>query len=110
VNKPLHAAFARAPYLHNASVLTLKALINLEDRRAVFFQGENPYDPAALGLTSPREEEWKEGDPKYYFRFDTRVQGNSNAGHDYPWPRGEVVQEAQKQQALDDLLEYLKTL
>jgi mono/diheme cytochrome c family protein len=109
INKPLHAAFARAPYLHNASVLTLKALLNLEDRRVVFFQGENPYDPEALGLTSPTEAEWKEGDPKFYFRFDTRVPGNSSAGHDYPWPRREVVKDPQKQKDLEDLLEYLKT-
>src|SRR5207237_1093892 len=89
-NKPLHSAFSRAPYLHNASVLTLKELINLADRKPVFFRGENRYDVEAVGLSSPDEKAAKAGDPRLYFRFDTRIAGNANRGHDYPWPRAEV--------------------
>jgi hypothetical protein len=109
-NKPLHSAFSRAPYLHNASVLTLKELINLADRKPVFFRGENRYDVAAVGLSSPDEKDFKSGDPRLYFRFDTRVAGNSNRGHDYPWPRAEVKEDTKKQAELELLLEYLKTL
>src|SRR5262249_25308728 len=109
-NKPLHSAFSRAPYLHNASVLTLKELINLADRKPVFFRGENRYDVEAVGLWSPEEKDYKVGDPRLYFRFDTRVSGNSNRGHDYPWPRVEVEKDTKKQADLENLLEYLKTL
>ncbi len=110
LNKPLHSVFSRGPYLHNASVLTLKELIHLEDRRPVFFRGANPYDIEALGLWSPREGDPKAGTPPFYFRFDTRAAGNSNRGHDYPWRRQDVQQDTKKQADLENLLEYLKTL
>jgi hypothetical protein len=103
LNKPIPSAFSRAPFLHNASVMTLRELIHLEERQVVFLRGENLYDPEALGLKSLPA-------GKLRFRFDTRVPGNSNLGHDYPWPREAVVQDAAKQQQLRDLLEYLKTL
>jgi hypothetical protein len=82
VNKPMHSMFSRAPYLHNASVLTLAELINLEPRRLVFYRGDNFYDPERAGLASPDRP-----DSRHYFEFDTRLPGNSNAGHDYPGHR-----------------------
>jgi hypothetical protein len=42
-----------------------------------------------------------------YFRYDTRVAGNGNRGHDYPWAYGAP---ARDEAALRDLLEYLKTI
>ena len=107
INKPLHSVFSRAPYLHNASVLSLKALINLEDRQKVFIRGHNTYDPETLGLSAPTDH--KADDYRLYFRYDTGVPGNSNAGHDYPWPREDVLKDTAKQRDLGDLLEYLKT-
>jgi mono/diheme cytochrome c family protein len=109
-NKPLHSAFSRAPYLHNASVLTLKELIHLAERRPVFLRGENRYDVEAVGLSSPDARDPGAAVPRLYFRFDTRVAGNSNRGHDYPWPRAEVEKDAKKRADLEHLLEYLKTL
>src|SRR5207248_156035 len=44
VNAPIDSAFARAPYLHNGSVLTLAELINLRPRRKTFYRGKNAYD------------------------------------------------------------------
>ncbi|WGV26144.1 hypothetical protein [Halotia branconii] len=102
INAPIEAVFARAPYLHNASVLTLAELINLKPRREVFYRGENLYDPVDVGLISPTE-----ADDQHYFKLDTRVQGNSNKGHDYPWGYQEA---GWNQGDLEDLLEYLKTL
>ena len=100
INAPIDSAFARAPYLHNGSVPTLAELINLKPRRTVFYRGSNTYDPIDVGLAVPDHPE-----PNVYYRFDTRMRGNSNEGHDYPWAyRGPGWNEA----ALNDLLEFLK--
>jgi hypothetical protein len=102
INAPIEAAFTRAPYLHNGSVPTLSQLVNLEPRPDVFYRGRNAYDPVGVGLEAPRDP-----DARHYFRFDARSPGNSNRGHDYPWPyRGPGWNEPD----LRDLLEYLKTL
>jgi mono/diheme cytochrome c family protein len=102
VNAAMDGMFLRAPYLHNASVLTLAELINLKKRRDVFYRGRNIYDPDDVGLRSPDAP-----DGRRYFRFDAAVRGNSNRGHDYPWayddPRRNVDD-------LAALLDYLKTL
>lgn len=57
---PLLALFASAPYLHNGSVPTLRALLEPAARRPVTF---------ALGSAG--------------FVFDTRLPGNRNIGHEY---------------------------
>jgi hypothetical protein len=110
INKRMHAMFSRTPFLHNGSVLTLAELINLEDRKPVFFRGHNEYDVNPVGLESPGEKEHDPQDRKLYFRFDTSVPGNSNRGHDYPWVRDDVKNDSRKQADLRNLLEYLKTL
>ncbi|MDQ3803497.1 MAG: hypothetical protein M3416_06660 [Acidobacteriota bacterium] len=102
INAPIEAVSARAPYLHNGAVLTLAELINLKPRRASFFRGANLYDPVDVGLSTPDGPE-----PHVYYLFDTRLRGNSNQGHDYPWAfQGPGWNRA----ALEDLLEFLKTL
>ncbi|QEL20375.1 c-type cytochrome [Limnoglobus roseus] len=101
VNGPIDGVFARAPFLHNASVPTLAQLINLKERPKVFYRGKNRYDTADVGLDCPEKP-----DAGQYYRFDTSLPGNSNAGHDYPWAfQGKGWDKAQ----LEDLLEYLKT-
>jgi len=102
LNTPIHAAFSHSPFLHNGSVLTLAELINLQPRRTLFYRGANNYDPVAAGLVAPEVP-----DARRYYRFDTRRPGNSNAGHDFPWPyHGPGWDQA----ALEDLLAYLKTI
>jgi hypothetical protein len=102
ITKPLDSAFSRAPYLHNASVNTLAELINLEPRNPVFYRGHAIYDPEKVGLKVSSSR-----DRTNYFRFDTTLPGNSNRGHDYPWPyQGPGWNKAE----LSDLLQYLKTL
>lgn len=102
MNAPLESLFSRAPYLHNGSVMTLAELINLKPRRQVFYRGANLYDPIDVGLIAPDKP-----DTKRYYKFDTQLVGNSNQGHDYPWAyQGEGWDQA----ALEDLLEFLKTL
>jgi hypothetical protein len=110
INKRMHSMFSRAPFLHNGSVLTLAELINLEERRPLFYRGANAYDTQRLGLNAPTGKEHVAKDHRQYFAFDTAVLGNSNQGHDYPWKWEEVRQDPQKQNELRALLEYLKTL
>lgn len=101
INAPIESVFARAPYLHNGSVLTLAELINLKPRRNVFYRGQNIYDPIDAGLSTPDQPT-----TTIYYKFDTQMRGNSNQGHDYPW----TYQGAGwNQSSLEDLLEYLKT-
>src|SRR5436189_2061777 len=101
MNAPIESVFARAPFLHNGSILTLAELINLKPRRDVFYRGANVYDPDDLGLASPPSPT-----TTVYWRYDTHARGNSNAGHDYPWPyRGTGWNEPD----LMDLLAFLKT-
>ena len=91
--RPLDGIWASAPYLHNGSVPTLADLLLPQEKRpAGFYVGLRDYDPAGVGYTS------KTGP----FHFDTKLPGNSNAGHRY----GTELDAA----ARADLLEYLKTL
>lgn len=99
---PLDGAFLRAPYLHNASVLTLAELINLEPRRDVFYRGRNLYDLERIGYRSPAK-----ADARHYFTFDTTTIGNTNSGHDYPWAYDDP---SRSEPDLRALLEYVKTL
>jgi RoxA-like, cytochrome c-like len=106
ISTPLESVFSRAPYLHNGSIPTLAELINLKPRRNAFCRGADPYDVTDVGLAVSVSEKC---DPKsaQYYRVDTTKRGNSNKGHDYPWPyRGNGWDEAK----LKNLLEYLKTL
>jgi mono/diheme cytochrome c family protein len=102
VNAPMDGMFLRAPYLHNASVLTLAELINLKKRRDVFYRGHNRYDPVDVGYRSPDAP-----DSEAYFKFDTSIRGNSNKGHDFPWSYEDSNRNVDD---LTALLDYLKTL
>ncbi len=110
---PIDSAFARAPFLHNASVLSLAELINLAPRRKVFCRGAADYDPERVGLAYVPPDVDSGGNlscdlsSRHYFLFDTRKSGNAATGHDYPWAyRGPGWNEPK----LRDLLAYLKTL
>ncbi|MBI3530739.1 MAG: cytochrome c [Betaproteobacteria bacterium] len=78
-NMPLDGLWLRAPYLHNGSVPTLRDLLEPSARRPkVFYRGYDVYDPVKLGFKSNVAEEGA----RKYFRFDTEVAGNGNAGHE----------------------------
>jgi hypothetical protein len=97
-NMPLDGLWARAPYLHNGSVPTLEDLLN-KDRPKTFFRGDDEYDPLKVGFRSNRD---RTDDGRKLFRYDTKLPGNGNGGHDY----GTELTDLEKKQ----LLEYLKTL
>jgi hypothetical protein len=114
--RSLNGIWATAPYLHNGSVPTLYDLLLPKKRegdpedgeyRPDHFQvGSREFDPEKVGL--------KNGGYQG-FAFDTRLKGNSNAGHEYASggaaqrPGAEPLRALNKAERLD-LLEYLKTL
>lgn len=96
-NAPLDGLWLRAPYLHNGSVPTLRALLFPEERPAVFRRAYDVYDFTNVGFVSSGPEAEREGVP-----FDTRLRGNGNGGHLYGAQLPPDVRVS--------LLEYLKTL
>jgi hypothetical protein len=97
-NHPLDGIWARAPYLHNGSVPTLRDLLEPPERRPmVFYRGYDVFDQAGVGFVSNVPEEG--GRP--FFRYDTAVPGNSNGGHVY----GTTFSDAEKRA----IVEYMKS-
>lgn len=98
-NQLLDGVWARAPYLHNGSVPTLRDLLRPPgERPKTFRRGSDVYNWADLGFDSTTA---REGG-RTYFEFDTTLPGNGNGGHLYGV---DLPAEAK-----DELLEYLKTL
>jgi len=97
-NQPLDGIWARAPYLHNGSVPTLRDLLEPVDRRpATFFRGYDVFDQMKVGFVS----DVAAADGRTYFRYDTSIPGNSNSGHLY----GLSLPDEDKRA----VVEYLKT-
>lgn len=98
-NLPLDGVWARAPYLHNGSVPTLRDLLEKTDKRPQrFYRGYDVFDPEKVGFVSTVAEE----NGKQFFLYDTQLPGNGNQGHLY----GTDFSAEEK----DALVEYLKTL
>jgi hypothetical protein len=96
-NVPLDGIWARAPYLHNGSVPTVRDLLEQPSRRPKsFYRGDDVLDSVKLGFVSDVP---GRGDRRF-FLFDVAVSGNSNAGHLY----GVDLPPEDK----DALVEYLK--
>lgn len=108
VAPPLDGIWATAPFLHNGSIPTIEALLDVNKRPAFWtrnFSSSTDYDEAALGWKhtvldhGQAEEPSANGKSKIY---DTRLPGYGNGGHRYGDDLGEPERRA--------LLEYLKTL
>jgi hypothetical protein len=98
VAMPLDGVWLRAPYLHNGSVPYLNELLEPPSaRRQVFYRGYDVYDRTRLGFISEGDAAQRAG-----MLFETKLPGNSNAGHTY----GVELTPPQKRA----LLEFLKTL
>ena len=96
-NHPLDGIWARAPYLHNGSVPTLRALLDApEARPRRFYRGYDVYDPDGVGFVHDVAEE----NGTRFFLFDTTLPGNGNGGHVYAVD----LTDAEK----DAIVEYLK--
>lgn len=98
-NMPLDGVWLRAPFLHNGSVPTLRDLLELpENRPKEFYRGYDVFDAFKLGFVSNIAED----NGRKFFKFDTAVKGNGNAGHLY----GTKLTAEEK----DALVEFIKKL
>lgn len=98
---PLDGLWLRAPYLHNGSVPTLEALLEPSAKRpTVFYRGYDVYNRKRTGFIHRGEQARRFG-----FRYDTRVKGNSNVGHE-----GETYGTTLSRREKRALIEYLRTL
>jgi hypothetical protein len=90
---PLDGVWATAPYLHNASVPTLDAVLDPRKRPRVFKRSRDSrdYDLKRVGWKYVEEPE-----------FDTSLYGKSNEGHTFAADLSDEERAA--------VLEYLKTL
>jgi cytochrome c5 len=121
VNVPLDGIWARAPYLHNGSVPSLRDLLQPEGCRPRWFsRGSDVYDPDNVGFESwaeavascpPRPGARRDAPPgtarngARLFRYDTSLPGNGNTGH-----AGDEFGTDLKPAEKTALLEYLKSL
>lgn len=93
--RPLDGIWATAPYLHNGSVPTLRALLMPQaSRPKTFYVGSRELDPVNVGFDTSQA--------PGAFMYDTSLAGNSNAGHTW----GTDLSDADR----DALIEYLKSL
>jgi len=94
--RPLNGIWATAPYLHNGSVPNLRELLMPAAQRSkVLYMGNWDFDPVNVGY------ETASPFPGATL-LDTRIPGNSNAGHEF----GIDLNEADRMA----LIEFLKSL
>jgi len=94
-SRPLNGVWATGPFLHNGSVPSIADLLLPAEKRPATFQvGSRELDPVRVGFENAE----RPGTMVY----DTRIKGNSNAGHVY----GISLSERDKAA----LLEFIKTL
>jgi RoxA-like, cytochrome c-like len=96
-NQPLDGIWARAPYLHNGSVPTLRDLLEPPDKRpVVFYRGDDVFDQVNVGF----ESNVPQARGQTFFKYDTTIPGNANSGHVY----GTTLPDEDKRA----LVEYMK--
>jgi cytochrome c peroxidase len=113
----LDGIWARAPYLHNGSVPTMRHLLVPYERPKQFLRGIQEYDQKDLGWVwqVAKKPTYQNSENPTLMVFDSSSDGLSNLGHDQDiningklyrlnWSGDEVAND------LENLLEYLKTL
>jgi mono/diheme cytochrome c family protein len=99
--RPLNGIWTGGPYLHNGSVPNLyQLLLPAEKRDKTFYIGSWEFDPVNVGYIST--------ETPGSFLFDTRLEGNSNAGHEYG--TGYDGLPVLTEEEIWNLVEYMKTL
>ncbi len=101
---PLDGIWATAPYFHNGSVPTLWHVLHPEERPKVWRRVAESLDTTRIGFQIAEFDNVPETQNSFERRwyFDTRANGKSAAGHEYPNRLSEEEKQA--------VLEYLKTL
>ena len=104
VAPPLIGIWASAPYLHNGSVPTLRALLDPRLRPKIWTRKKPGFNEKEVGLIVESVARIPTGisNAKRRHFFDTSKYGKSNSGHEF----GEHLDRTKQ----DQLLEYLKTL
>src|SRR3984957_3209499 len=75
--RPLNGVWATPPYLHNAAVPNIYALLSpVAERPKTFYLGSREYDPVHVGYQTG-------ADFSGAFKFDTSLRGNGNSGHEF---------------------------
>ncbi len=102
--RPLGGMWATPPFLHNGSVPSIyQMLIPADQRDKTFYAGSREFDPVHVG--------YKTENFDGAFQFDTSLQGNSNAGHEFSNKEGKgVIGPELKDEERFAIIEYLKTL
>jgi mono/diheme cytochrome c family protein len=105
---PLTGVWATAPYLHNGSVPTMRHLLMPQTRPDRFVRGRLGYDQQDMGF------DWQVQGSEQGQLFDTTAFSALNhAGHDRDVQDDTTTYKldwSNDPQAVDDLIEYLKTL
>jgi uncharacterized protein (DUF2235 family) len=103
--RPHNGIWATPPYLHNGSIPNIYALLSpVSDRPKVFYLGSKQYDPKYLGLNTDRL--------KGATEFNTKLPGNSNAGHEFndgALGNGRIGRKLSDEERME-IIEYLKML
>ena len=93
--RPINGIWASAPYLHNGSVPSIyDLLLPAAERPVTFYVGNIELDLVKVGHVYSEAPNTS--------LFDTRLRGNSNAGHEY----GTQLDD----EARWELVEYIKSL
>ncbi len=107
VAPPLDGVWATAPYLHNGSIPTLRALLDSTSRPRFFTRSYDTraYDPVAVGwpfTVLPAGQDTRQPGVMEKLIYDTTLLGYGNGGHTY----GDDLTADER----EAVLEYLKTL
>ena len=110
--RPLNGIWATAPFLHNGSVPSLRALLS-SDRPKKFWVGHREFSPEDVGFVQDGDQVIE----RDLFQYDTSKVGNSNQGHVYgaqpfEWSENGVseVIKALTDEEREALLEFLRSL
>jgi hypothetical protein len=100
-NQPLDGIWLRGPYLHNGSVPNLRELLEPASKRTIeFYRGYDVIDHEKVGFISDVPGE----NGRKFFKFDTRLPGNGNYGHE-----GDEYGTNLSAEDKDAIVEFLKT-
>ncbi|MEY3350259.1 MAG: hypothetical protein RIQ50_370 [Bacteroidota bacterium] len=100
---PRDGSWSIGPFLHNGSVPTIYQLLSPAHERSTEFYLNSDFDPVNLGIKNPESPNG--------FLVDTKMQGNSNAGHSFENTKGPgVIGRLFTKEERYELIEYLKSI
>ena len=99
---PRDGAWSIGPYLHNGSVPNLFELLSPAKERSESFYVNSQFDPIKVGISTNQ---------KSGFKFDTKIEGNSNAGHSFEDAKGPgVIGRKFTETERYEIIEFLKSI